>query len=56
MEAEIIDSKTGEQIGAVVEAQKGSRIPFANLGEWDAAKQVMNDWAKRFQKRLESSR
>ena len=56
MEAEIIDSKTGEQIGAVVEAQKGSRIPFANLGELDAAKQVMNDWAKRFQKRLESAR
>ena len=56
MEAEIIDSKTGEQIGALVEAQVGSRIPFANLGEWDAAKQVMNDWAKRFQKRLESAR
>jgi hypothetical protein len=53
MEGEIVDSMTGEQIGAVVEAQKGSRIPFANLGEWDAAKQVMNDWAKRLQKRLE---
>jgi hypothetical protein len=52
MEAEVVDSMTGEQIGAVVESKKGSRIPFANLGEWDAAKQVMNDWAKRFQKRL----
>jgi len=52
MEAEIIDSITGRQIGAVIEAQKGSRIPFANLGEWDAAKQVIDDWAKRFQKRL----
>jgi hypothetical protein len=56
MEAEIVDSMTGEQIGAVVEAQKGSKIPFANLGEWDAARQVMNDWAKRLQKRLESVR
>ena len=56
MEAEIVDSMTGEQIGAVIEAQKGSKIPFANLGEWDAAKQVMNDWAKRLQKRLEAAR
>jgi hypothetical protein len=52
MEAEIVDSMTGEQIGAVVESKKGSKMPFANLGEWDAAKQVMDDWAKRFQGRL----
>ncbi len=56
MEAEIVDSMTGEQIGAVVESKKGSRMPFANLGEWDAAKQVINDWAKRLQKRLEEAR
>ncbi len=53
MEAEVVDSMTGEQIGAVVESKKGSRMPFANLGEWDAAKQVMDDWAKRFKKRLD---
>ena len=52
MEAEVVDSMTGEQIGAVVESKMGSRMPFANLGEWDAAKQVMDDWAKRFKKRL----
>lgn len=52
MEAEIIDSMTGEQIGAIIEAKQGSKMPFANLGEWDAAKQVMNDWAKRLEKRL----
>jgi hypothetical protein len=56
MEAEVVDSITGEQIGAVVESKLGSRIPFANLGEWDAAKQVMDDWAKRFQKRLDEVR
>jgi hypothetical protein len=56
MEAEIVDSMTGEQIGAVVESKKGSRMPFANLGEWDAAKQVIDDWAKRLQKRLEEAR
>ncbi len=55
MEAEIVDSVTGEQIGAVVESKMGSRMPFANLGEWDAAKQVMDDWAKRFKKRLDEA-
>ena len=53
MEAEVVDSMTGEQIGAVVESKKGSRMPFANLGEWDAAKQVIDDWAKRFKKNLQ---
>jgi hypothetical protein len=53
MEAEMVDSMTGEQIGAVIEAQLGSRIPFSNLGKWDASKQVMNNWAKKLQKRLE---
>jgi hypothetical protein len=55
MEAEVVDSMTGEQIGAVVESKKGSRMPFANLGEWDAAKQVIDDWAKRLQKRLDEA-
>lgn len=52
MEAEVVDSVTGQQIGAVVESGKGSRIPFANLGDWTAAKSVMDGWAERFQKRL----
>ncbi|MHC4645025.1 MAG: DUF3313 domain-containing protein [Planctomycetota bacterium] len=56
METEIIDSMTGEQIGAVVQSKKGSRIPFANLGEWDATKQVIDDWAKKIQERLEEAR
>ena len=52
MEAEIIDSITEKQIAVVIKKEKGSRIPFVNLAPWDAAKQVMNDWAKRFQKNL----
>ena len=52
MEAEVVDAMTGEQIGAVVESKQGSRIPFANLGDWTAAKKVMDSWADRFQKRL----
>ncbi len=56
MEAEIVDSMTGEQIGAIVESQTGSRVPLANLGDWDAARQVVGDWAKKLQKRLEEVR
>ncbi len=52
MEAEVVDAMTGEQIGAVVESKQGSRIPFSNLGDWTAAKKVMDSWAERFQKRL----
>lgn len=52
MEAEIVDSMTGKQIGAVVESKKGSRMPFANLGDWTAAEKVMDSWADRFQERL----
>ena len=53
MEAEVLDSVTGKQIGAVVESRKGSRVPFSNLGDWSTAKGVMDHWAKRLQKRLE---
>lgn len=56
MEAEVVDSMTGQQIGAVVESGKGSRIPFTNMGDWTAAKNVIDGWAARFQKRLEESR
>lgn len=56
LEAEIVDSNTGEQIAGLVEAQKGSRIPFVGLGKWDAAKQAMDEWAKRLQNRLEETK
>lgn len=56
LEAEIVDSNTGEQIAGLVEAQKGSRIPFVGLGKWDAAKQAMDEWGKRLQKRLEETK
>jgi hypothetical protein len=52
-EAEIVDSMTDQQIAAFVMKQKGSRIPFTNLGKWTAAKQAIDNWAKKFQKRIE---
>lgn len=54
MEAEVVDSMTGQQIAAVVQSKEGSRIPFSNLGDWTAAKGVMDSWAARFQKTLET--
>jgi hypothetical protein len=56
MEAEVVDSISGKQIGAVLESAKGGRIPFTNLGDWSAAKSVMDGWAERFQKRLEEAK
>lgn len=53
MEAEVIDSVTGKQIGAVVEVRKGSRVPFSNLGDWGTAKGVMDHWANQLKERLE---
>jgi hypothetical protein len=44
---------TDQQIAAFVMKQQGSRIPFTNLGKWTAAKQVIDKWAKKFQKRIE---
>jgi hypothetical protein len=52
MEAEVVDSMTGEQIGAVVQSGTGSRIPFTNMGDLSSAKNVIDGWAKRFQERL----
>ncbi len=56
MEAEVVDSVTGKQIGAAVDSGKGGRIPFTNLGDWTAAKKVIEGWADRFQKRLEEAK
>jgi hypothetical protein len=53
MEAEVVDSVTGKQIGAVVESRKGSRVPFSNLGDWATAKGVMDHWANRLRERLQ---
>jgi hypothetical protein len=54
MEAEVVDSMTGKQVAAVLQSGKGSRIPFSNLGDTAAAKAVIDEWAKNFQKKLES--
>lgn len=55
MEAELVDSLTGEQIGAIIESQKGKRLSFKGLSRWGDAKAVMNGWAKRFKERLDEA-
>ena len=54
MEAEVVDSVTGRQVGAIVQSKQGSRMPFSNLGDWTAAKSVMDAWAQRFQQTLKA--
>ena len=52
-EAELVDSMTGQQIAAVVQSKEGqSKIPFTTLGDWTAAKQTIDTWAKNLEKRL----
>jgi hypothetical protein len=55
MEAELLDSQTGEQIGAIIEGRKGSQVSLAGLKEWGDAKAIMDDWAKGFRKRLDEA-
>jgi len=55
MEAELVDSKTGQQIAALVETQTGSRLSFDGLSKWGDSEAVMRDWAKRFRKRLDEA-
>jgi hypothetical protein len=55
MEAELLDSQTGEQIGVVIQSQKGKRVSMSGLKKWGDAKAVMDDWAERFRKRLDEA-
>jgi hypothetical protein len=55
IEAEFIDSQTGEQIAAFIESQQKRRA-FGAFSEWDDAKAAMDDWAQRLYNRLEESR
>lgn len=47
MEAEVIDTQTGEQIAAVVQSRSGSRIPFTDLANYGGAHAAMRAWANR---------
>ncbi|MHC4570799.1 MAG: DUF3313 domain-containing protein [Planctomycetota bacterium] len=55
MEAEIIDSQTGEQLRALVEMQTGSRLSLDGLSKWGDAKGVMKKWAKSLRERIDEA-
>ena len=55
LEAELVDSRDGTQIGAVVESQLGNRMSLEGLSTWGDAKSVMDDWAKRLRERLDEA-
>lgn len=52
MEAELLDSVSGNQIAAIVESQKGKRLSLDGLSKFGDAKGVMDDWAQRLAKRV----
>jgi hypothetical protein len=55
IEAEFLDSQTGEQIAASVESRQERRA-FGAFSAWDDSKAAMDDWAQRLYDRLEKSR
>jgi len=55
MEAEILDSRTNEQIAAIVESQKGKRISLHGLTKWSHAQAAMDNWASRLRERLDEA-
>jgi hypothetical protein len=56
LEAEIVDSQTGNQVAALVESQLGNRLSLDGTSEWGDAKAIMDGWAKRFRDRLDLAR
>ncbi len=55
MEGEIVDSITGEQIGAAIRWGSGSRVLRAGFTHTGDAKIVMNRWAKDFRDRIDGA-
>ncbi len=53
MELEIVDSVSGEQIAALVESQRGSRLELDAFSKHDDAKDAIDDWCARFRARLD---
>ncbi len=51
IEAELVDSQTGEQLVALREIRKGKG---SSLPAWDDAKRIMDDWARQFHAALEA--
>jgi hypothetical protein len=55
IEAELLDTQTGEQVVAILENQQVRRRSGGGFSEWDDAKGVIDDWAQRFYDKLEEA-
>lgn len=55
VEAELVDSQTGQQIAAVIDSETGSRFSFSGLSKWGDVEAVMKDWAKRLWLRVDEA-
>ena len=55
MEAEALDSVTGERILAVVDKRRGDQFSLEGAGELDNARQVIRHWAERFVDRVDAA-
>jgi hypothetical protein len=55
LEAELLDSQTGEQIAALVESQLGERLSLDGYSTWGDAKAIMDRWGKLFRERLDEA-
>ena len=52
MEAELVDSITGEQIMAVVKSRSGNQFSLDGYSKWSDVKVAIDNWAKVLEKRL----
>lgn len=55
MEAEAVDSVSGEQFAAVIRSDKGGRISLAGYKDWSSAESVIKGWAKSFREHLDQA-
>ncbi len=55
MEAELIDSRSGRQIAALIESRMGDRLSFVSSTAWDDTRAIMDEWAGRLRKRLDEA-
>lgn len=56
MEGEVIDSVTGEQLGATVQSGVGSQFTLGNFSTTADIQNVIDEWAKIFSQRLDEIR
>lgn len=54
MEAEVLDSQTGERLGAAIDRKAAAKYKVTDgMSEWEQAEEVFNFWAKRLRKWLD---